>query len=69
MPLEIICRFLLTPVASSRILSAVNQALVPSYIMKSIKSLLQALAFLVGASLVLGALAYCFVLFFIGGAL
>lgn len=69
MPLEIICRFLLTPVASSRILSAVNQRLVPSYTMKSLKSLLQSLALLALLALVLGALAYCFTLFFIGGAL
>ena len=67
MPLEIICRFLLTPVASSRILSAVNQALVPSYIMKSIKSLLSALAFLAIASFVIGSLAYCVAHLLIGG--
>ena len=69
MPLEIICRFLLTLVASSRILSSVNQRLVPSYIMKSLKNLIQALALLIACAIVLGALAYCFVLFFIGGAL
>jgi len=38
-------------------------------IMKSLKNLIQALAFLAACALVLGALAYCFVLFFIGGAL
>jgi hypothetical protein len=37
--------------------------------MRSLKNLLSALLILIGAALVLGALAYCFVLFFIGGAL
>ena len=67
MPLEIICRFLLTPVASSRILSAVNQALVPSYLMKSLKFLLSALAYLAAAAIAIGSLAYCFAQLLIGG--
>jgi len=37
--------------------------------MKSLKNLLSALALLIAAALVLGALAYCFAQFFIGGAL
>jgi len=37
--------------------------------MKSLKSLIQALALLIACAIVLGALSYCFVLFFIGGAL
>lgn len=37
--------------------------------MRSLKSLLSALAFLAIASLVIGALGYCFALFLIGGAL
>jgi hypothetical protein len=59
----------LTSVRSFAILSPVNQPLVPSYIMKSLKNLLSALALLIACAIVLGALAYCFVLFFIGGAL
>jgi hypothetical protein len=35
--------------------------------MKTLKNLIQALAFLVGASIVIGALALCFVELFIGG--
>jgi len=37
--------------------------------MKSLKSLIQALALLIACALVLGALGYCFAQFFIGGAL
>lgn len=37
--------------------------------MRSLKSFLQSLAFLALLALVIGALAYCFTLFFIGGAL
>ena len=37
--------------------------------MKTLKSLLYALAFLIGAALVIGALALCFLHLFIGGAL
>jgi hypothetical protein len=37
--------------------------------MQTLKKLLTALAFLVGASLVIGALAYCFLHLFIGGSL
>jgi hypothetical protein len=37
--------------------------------MQTLKSLLYALAFLVGASIVLGTLAYCFAHLIIGGAL
>ena len=37
--------------------------------MKSLKNLLQALAFLVGASIVIGALGYCVAHLLIGGAL
>jgi len=37
--------------------------------MKSLKNLIQALALLIACAIVLGALAYCFLLFFIGGAL
>ncbi len=66
---QILCCFPLTPVVTCRNLSPVNQPLVPSYIMKSLKSLIQALALLIACALVLGALAYCFLQFFIGGAL
>ncbi len=37
--------------------------------MRSLKNLIQALALLIACAIVLGVLAYCFVLFFIGGAL
>jgi hypothetical protein len=37
--------------------------------MKSLKNILIALAFLVGASIVIGALGYCFAQLIIGGAL
>jgi hypothetical protein len=37
--------------------------------MRSLKNLIQALAFLAACALVLGALACCFLQFFIGGAL
>lgn len=37
--------------------------------MKSLKSLLYAMAFLIGAALVIGALAYCVAHLIIGGAL
>jgi hypothetical protein len=40
-----------------------------SNIMKSLKNLLSALALLIASALVIGALAYCFAQFFIGGAL
>ena len=60
---------MLTSVRFFAILSPVNQMLVPSYIMKSLKSLLSALLILIGAALVITALAYCFAQFFIGGAL
>jgi hypothetical protein len=59
----------LTSVRSFAILSPVNQTLVPSNIMNSLKSLIRALAFIAAAALVLTALAYCFAQFFIGGAL
>jgi hypothetical protein len=36
--------------------------------MQTLKNLLIALAFLIGSALVIGALAYCFVELFIGGA-
>lgn len=60
---------MLTSAASRCKLAPVNQRLVPSYIMKSLKSLLQSLALLALLALVIGSLAYCFTLFFIGGAL
>jgi hypothetical protein len=37
--------------------------------MQTLKSLLYALAFLAACAIVIGALAYCFLQFFIGGAL
>jgi hypothetical protein len=37
--------------------------------MQTLKNLIQALAFLVGASIVIGALAYCVAQLLIGGAL
>jgi hypothetical protein len=37
--------------------------------MKSLKNLLSALALLIACAIVIGALAYCFAQFFIGGAL
>ena len=37
--------------------------------MRSLKNLIQALAFLAACAIVIGALAYCFLLLFIGGAL
>lgn len=37
--------------------------------MRSLKSLIQSLAFLIGAAIALIALGYCFALFLIGGAL
>jgi hypothetical protein len=37
--------------------------------MKILKNLIQALAFLIGAAIVIGALALCFLHLFIGGAL
>lgn len=50
-------------------LAPVIQSMDPSKPMRSLKSLLQSLALLALLALVIGALAYCFTLFFIGGAL
>ena len=60
---------MLTLAANCRILSLVNQRLVPSYLMKTAKSLLILLAGLALAALVIGAFILCVADLIVGGVL
>jgi hypothetical protein len=57
----------LTTVVSFGLLRPCTRKSVPSNPMQTLKSLLLALAFLVGASIVIGALGYCFAQLIVGG--
>lgn len=60
---------MLTLAATCRILSLVNQRLVPFYPMKTAKSLLILLSYLALSALVIGAFILCVADFIVGGVL